>query len=102
MPSSIDRTAVAHVAQLASLSLSDAEAEHLTKDLAAILRYVDELSALDTSSVPATAQVNAGAPLVARRSDDVLPGLTHAEALSQAPRSADGGFAVPAFVESDG
>ena len=48
---------VRHLAQLSSLQLSDNEAESLRKDLADILKYINQLSELDTSGVEPTYQV---------------------------------------------
>ncbi len=97
MPRALPRDLVLHLAKLASLSLSDDEADRLTSDLARIAAYVEQLDSLDTEGVPPTAHVRLERmPL---RQDAVAPGLSHDEALSQAPRSEDGGFAVPAFVE---
>jgi aspartyl-tRNA(Asn)/glutamyl-tRNA(Gln) amidotransferase subunit C len=126
MASGIDRKLIDHVAQLASLSLTEAEADKLTGEIAGILKYVGELSALDTSNVPPTAQVGprpasdgasapgAGTPRSGGeadsqrgprsapegvRPDEARPGLSHEEAMAQAPRASQGGFAVPPFVE---
>ena len=94
----IDRARVHHIAKLAALSLSDAEAEGFAQELDAIVRYVEELDALDTSRVAPTAHVQLErAPL---REDAVLAGLSRDEALAAAPRVEHDGFAVPAFVES--
>jgi aspartyl-tRNA(Asn)/glutamyl-tRNA(Gln) amidotransferase subunit C len=96
----IDRARVMHVAKLAALSLSDAEADKLADELRAIVAFIDsldELDALDTTDVPPTAYVHMGES--AWREDDVRVGLTREEALAQAPRVEDGGFAVPAFLE---
>ena len=93
----IDRTLVLHVAKLASLSLSDAEADKLTGDLAKIVAYVAQLDSLDTSQVAPTAHVQLDR--TPRRPDELQPCLSHEEALAQAPRVEEGGFAVPAFVE---
>jgi len=92
----IDRAKVAHIAKLASLSLTDAEAEKLSHELAAIVKYVEELDTLDTSDVPPTAYVQLGT--TALRADEVKPGLSHEDALAQAPRAEHEGFAVPVFV----
>ena len=93
----IDRAQIDHVAELASLSLSDEEAARMTEELAAIVRHVEELASLDTTGVEATATVQLGA--AEWRGDEVLPCLSHEDALAAAPRSAEGGFAVKAFVE---
>jgi len=93
----IDRARVEQIAKLAALSLEEDEVEALARDLAAIVSYVEELEALDTTDVPPTANVRLGASQW--REDAVQPGLSHEDALAQAPRAEHDGFAVPAFVE---
>jgi aspartyl-tRNA(Asn)/glutamyl-tRNA(Gln) amidotransferase subunit C len=93
----IDRARVEHTAKLASLSIAPDEAAKLAEDLSAIVDYVAQLDALDTSSVEPTADVQLTP--AAWREDVLVPGLSHEEALSQAPRVEDAGFAVPVFVE---
>jgi aspartyl-tRNA(Asn)/glutamyl-tRNA(Gln) amidotransferase subunit C len=93
----ITRDNVLHVAKLARLELSEAEIDRMQRDLDGILKYVDQLSELDTTSVPATTQVAVvAAPF---RQDTPLPSLPHDVALAEAPRSSADGFAVPAFVD---
>lgn len=93
----IDRALVLHVARLASLSLSDAEADRFAGELAKIVGYVAQLDALDTRDVPPTAHVQIDR--TPWRQDEPRPGLSHEDALAQAPRVEGDGFAVPAFVE---
>ena len=93
----LDRSHIDHVAKLASLSLTDEEAERMTGELGAILQYVEELALVDTSDVAPTAALKLGP--TAWRQDVAVPGLSHEDALAQAPRAAEDGFAVPAFVE---
>jgi aspartyl-tRNA(Asn)/glutamyl-tRNA(Gln) amidotransferase subunit C len=100
MPPPLSRNQIDHVAALASLSLQDAEAEALATELDSILRYVAELDAVDTTGVPPTSSIQDAA--TSWRTDEVTPGISHEEALEQAPRTAHGGFAVPAFVEAPG
>jgi aspartyl-tRNA(Asn)/glutamyl-tRNA(Gln) amidotransferase subunit C len=97
MSSTIDRKVVDHVARLACLSLDDAEADELTRDLARIVAYVGELSSVDTTDVPPTCHVQL--ERLRFRDDQTRPGLSQEEALAQAPRAEHGGFAVPTFVE---
>jgi aspartyl-tRNA(Asn)/glutamyl-tRNA(Gln) amidotransferase subunit C len=93
----VDRELVLHVAKLASLRLSESETDRLSSELARIVHYVEQLDELDTKEVPPTAHVALDrAPL---RADDPRPGLSHEDALAQAPRADHGGFAVPTFVE---
>ena len=98
MPASkIDREVVLHVAKLASLSLSEVEVDGFAVELARIVAHVEQLEAIDTRDVPPTAHVQVERlPL---RQDAVVPGLSHDEALSQAPEVEADGFAVPAFLE---
>jgi aspartyl-tRNA(Asn)/glutamyl-tRNA(Gln) amidotransferase subunit C len=93
----IDREVVLHVAKLASLSLSEAEAERFAAELARVVAYVEQLDALDTRDVPPTTTVQIDrSPL---RRDELAPCLSHDDALAQAPQVEAGGFAVPAFLE---
>jgi aspartyl-tRNA(Asn)/glutamyl-tRNA(Gln) amidotransferase subunit C len=94
----LDRVQLAHLANLASLSLTGEEAGTLTNEVGAILRYVDELNEVDTSSVEATANVLLEP--TAWRPDVVEPSLPRAEALAQAPSAGEQGFAVPTFVNA--
>jgi len=92
----IAREVVLHVAELASLSLDEAEVDALARDLDAIVRYVEQLGAVETEGVePATSFATAAA----RRPDVPAPGLSHEAALAGAPAVAEDGFAVPTFVD---
>ncbi|HLV21192.1 MAG TPA: Asp-tRNA(Asn)/Glu-tRNA(Gln) amidotransferase subunit GatC [Polyangiaceae bacterium] len=93
----ISRDDVLHVARLARLELSEAEITSMQRDLSQIVDYMAKLGELDTDGVPPTAQVAVEqAPL---RDDAVRPGLTAEQALGEAPRRVESGFAVPGFVE---
>ncbi|MGA2450809.1 MAG: Asp-tRNA(Asn)/Glu-tRNA(Gln) amidotransferase subunit GatC [Polyangiaceae bacterium] len=93
----VDRALVLHVAKLASLRLSDADTDRLALELARIVEYVEQLDELDTRDVPPTAHV--ALERLPLREDELQPGLSHEDALAQAPRADQGGFAVPTFVE---
>jgi aspartyl-tRNA(Asn)/glutamyl-tRNA(Gln) amidotransferase subunit C len=93
----IDRALVLHVAKLAALSLAESEVDRFTAELGRIVAHVEQLDALDTRDVAATAHVQI--ERIPFRLDEVRPGVSHAEALSQAPHVEGDGFAVPAFVE---
>jgi aspartyl-tRNA(Asn)/glutamyl-tRNA(Gln) amidotransferase subunit C len=93
----IDRDLVLHVAKLASLSLSEGEVDRFAGELGRIVAHVEQLEALDTRDVPPTAHVQV--ERVPLRHDEVTPGLSHDDALSQAPQVEADGFAVPAFLE---
>lgn len=85
---------MAYVARLARLRLTDEEQERMTRELSGVLAYVEHMDELDLESVEPTARV---VDLVNElRADEVKPGLTKEQALSNAPDVAEGGFAVPA------
>ena len=89
----ITRADVEHVAQLARLALTEEEITSLTGELAAILDYAAEVSALDTEGVEPTAHP---LPLVnVLRPDEVRPCLDRDEVLAAAPAVEDGRFRVP-------
>jgi aspartyl-tRNA(Asn)/glutamyl-tRNA(Gln) amidotransferase subunit C len=88
---------VLKVARLARLELQPEEVARMAAELSAIVGYVQQLSELDTSDVPPTAQVHVDR--MALRDDVPRPCLTHEEALADAPRAAHDGFAVPGFVD---
>ena len=93
----ITRETVLHVARLARLELGSDEVERLQEDLDKILGYVGELAELTIDDVPETAHVAAErAPF---RKDVPTPSLDTKTALGEAPRSAEGRFAVPGFVD---
>jgi aspartyl-tRNA(Asn)/glutamyl-tRNA(Gln) amidotransferase subunit C len=86
---------VRRIAELARLTLTDAEAALFTRQLADILSWMAAVAAADTSGVPPTAHV---APLpTAWRADEAVPSLPRARALDAAPdANADAGlFKVP-------
>ena len=92
----ITRADVEHVAQLARLALTEGEITSLTGELAAILDYAAEVSALDTEGVEPTAHP---LPLVnVLRADDVRPCLERDEVLAAAPAVEDGRFRVPRIL----
>jgi aspartyl-tRNA(Asn)/glutamyl-tRNA(Gln) amidotransferase subunit C len=93
----VDRALVLHVAKLASLSLSDSEADRFASELASIVGYVEKLDELDTRDVAPTQHV--ALDRTPWREDEPKPGLSHEDALSQAPLVEQGGFAVPTFVD---
>src|SRR4051812_31110253 len=88
---------VEKVARLARLSPTKEQAETLARELSAILEYVAQLSAVDTSDVPATA--HAVVEDSGFRADVLIPSLARDEALAAAPNSHEGGFAVPKVLE---
>ena len=88
---------VLKVAKLARLELEPQEVGRMTAELSAIVGYVQKLSQADTTDVPPTSQVHV--ERLALREDSPRPGLSHDDAVAEAPRAAHDGFAVPGFVD---
>ena len=98
--SQISRDDVAHLARLARLALTDAELDSFAGQLDAILTHVSTIQAVDVAGVEATDN-----PLKdvfknqeVTRPDEIVAGLTQAEALAAAPRAAENRFAVPQIL----
>jgi aspartyl-tRNA(Asn)/glutamyl-tRNA(Gln) amidotransferase subunit C len=53
----LTRDDVLHLAQLARISLSDAEVDEFSEELSAILQYVEQLSSVDVDGLKPTNQV---------------------------------------------
>jgi aspartyl-tRNA(Asn)/glutamyl-tRNA(Gln) amidotransferase subunit C len=88
---------VAHVAKLARLNLTDEETKLFQAQLGRVLEYAEKLREVDTSGVEPAAHA---VPIFnVFREDDARPGLTAEEALSNAPRQANGLFIVTKVVE---
>ncbi len=93
----ISKEDVKHIASLARIHLQDSEITALTKNLEAILQYVDQLSKLDVSKVEPTTHV---APLKnVVRPDVVKPSLKTAAAMEIAVEQHEGSFKVPKVIE---
>jgi aspartyl-tRNA(Asn)/glutamyl-tRNA(Gln) amidotransferase subunit C len=88
---------VRYVAQLARLHLSPDEIAKFQSQLGQVLEYVEKLSAVDVSQIEATAHANAVVNVF--RSDEAHPWFEPAEALANAPRTANQLFIVPKVIE---
>ncbi len=93
----LDKAAVAHIAALARIKLSEAELEPLAGELSQILTWVEQLNEVETGDVaPLASVVAAKLPM---RQDEVTDGNCREAILGNAPRAANGFFAVPKVVE---
>lgn len=87
---------VEHVAALAKLSFTDKEKATLVSQLNEILRYMEQLNALDTENVePLSHVIPTGNVL---REDDPRPSLDRNEALANAPAKTEKFFRVPKVI----
>lgn len=88
---------VEHVAALARLELTDEEKNTYTEQLNAILKYADQLNALDTDHVEPTSHA---VPLFnVLREDVARPSIEIEKVMLNAPDEEDGQFKVPAVLE---
>ncbi|MEM9185269.1 MAG: Asp-tRNA(Asn)/Glu-tRNA(Gln) amidotransferase subunit GatC [Planctomycetota bacterium] len=92
----LTRQDVEKVALLARLTLTDAEAEAMTSQLAGIVDYVDQLAQADVEGVEPMAQAVESANVF--QQDEVRAGLPREFALRNAPRHSDAGYLVPAVL----
>jgi aspartyl-tRNA(Asn)/glutamyl-tRNA(Gln) amidotransferase subunit C len=93
----ITREEVMHVARLARLALSEAEADRLRDQLGNILEYIRQLDALDTRDVvPTSHAVETGTPF---RDDSAHPFGDKEAILANAPDRMGDFFRVPRIIE---
>ena len=96
MPERISPADVAHVARLARLDITDDEVELFAEQLAAVLEHANDVAALDTAGIPATAH-----PLPLQnvfREDVEHQSLDRDEVLAMAPQAEEGRFRVPRIL----
>ena len=96
----VNETLTRKVASLARLELSAQEIQTFTAQLGDILKYVDQLSEVDTAQVePLTHPLDLDTVL---RVDIIKPSLVdsegHPKMLSPAPETQDDGFKVPPIL----
>jgi aspartyl-tRNA(Asn)/glutamyl-tRNA(Gln) amidotransferase subunit C len=93
----ITREEVLHVARLARLSMSLAEADKMKEQLGNILSHIRQLDSLDTADVvPTSHAVEMGTPL---RDDSVHPFEEKEKILKNAPDREGDFFRVPRIIE---
>jgi len=100
MPTKITADDVRQTAMLARLELSDVEVARLTRELDAILGYMELLDQLDVSDVPPmTHAVSLDLPLREDVLEALEPQLPVDLALADAPKRHDSFFEVPKIIE---
>ena len=93
----ITKDEVTHVARLARLEFTEAEAEKFTSQLNHILMYMDMLNRVDTTGV--APMTHAIAQQNAFREDNVTPSLGRDLTLANAPDARGDFFRVPKVIE---
>jgi aspartyl-tRNA(Asn)/glutamyl-tRNA(Gln) amidotransferase subunit C len=92
-----DQFDVRYVARLARLDLSDEEIAKFQSQLGQVLSYVEQLKEVDVSGVEPTAHAQQVTNVF--RSDEPRESLEQKEALTNAPRAANGLVVVPKVIE---
>ena len=85
-----------YIAHLSRIYLEDGEAEHLSKDLAYILTYIEKLNKLDIHNIEPTSHVS---PLKnVFREDSMKPSLPQKDVMDMAIEKDNGSFKVPQVI----
>lgn len=92
----LSKSDVLHVARLSALALSEAEVDRIAGELSAILNYVEGLSSVDLSGIPA----EEGSLLPTALAEDLpVQSLSTDWALAGAPDRSGPFFQVPRILE---
>lgn len=91
------KISIEHLAQLARLYVSDNEKALFADQIDNILRYMDKLNELDTSTVQPTSHVISLSNIV--REDLLKDSLERENALRNAPDRTDKFYRVPKIIE---
>ena len=94
---SIDKDTVKHISKLARISLDENKVESLSKDLTAIMKFIESLNKLNTDkTTPLTSIINAS---LKSRKDEVKDGKIRDQILKNSPEKNDEFFVVPKVIE---
>jgi aspartyl-tRNA(Asn)/glutamyl-tRNA(Gln) amidotransferase subunit C len=95
---SISRHDIVHIAQLASLPLSDAEAENLMEQVGVTVSYVSQIQQLPTDNIAETSQVTDSENIFREDIVEADRMLSQEAALSNAMKTHNGFFVVDAVL----
>ncbi|MBY0282273.1 MAG: Asp-tRNA(Asn)/Glu-tRNA(Gln) amidotransferase subunit GatC [Alphaproteobacteria bacterium] len=88
---------VKKIARLSRIKVEEQEYEHIAGQLNSIMDWIDQLTAVDTSSIDAKSQE--GVSAMFERADIVTAGGIVNDILANAPSSQHNMFAVPKVIE---
>ena len=95
----ISRDAVAHLARLARIAMTDDELDALAAQLEVILGAVARVQEVAAADIPPTSH---SVPMSnVFRADELVPSLGANAALAAAPAAEDGRFRVPRILDED-
>lgn len=93
----ITKEQVLHTANLATLAISEEEAEMYSSQLTEIITFTEKIQNINTDGVERTIYGNANDNVL--REDKAVRTITQEEALKNAPSKEDGQFKVPSIME---
>ena len=94
---SIDKNTVKHISKLARISLDEKNVDSLSKDLTAIMKFIENLNKLNTDkTAPLTSIINSS---LKSRKDEVKDGKIRDQILKNSPEKNDEFFVVPKVIE---
>jgi len=93
----LDKQAVAKIARLARIEITDAEKEHFAREISGVLQWVEQLGEVNTDNIPQLSSV--AAVKLPWREDKVTDGNQQEAVLKNAPASDYGCFVVPKVME---
>jgi len=91
----MDEKTVRKIAKLARLQLKDEEISHFSAELSGIIKWVEQLSEVDTSGISEISDSHA----LPFRADEVTDGDCREAVLANAPASEFDCFVVPKVIE---
>jgi len=93
----LDKQAVAKIAKLARIAVTEADKEHFANEISSILQWVEQLNEVNTDNVPQLTSVSA--VKLPWREDKITDGNQPEAAVKNAPMSDYGCFVVPKVIE---
>lgn len=93
----LDKHAVAKIAKLARIEVTDADKEHYASEISGILQWMEQLNEVNTDKVPQLTSVSE--VKLPWREDKVTDGNQQEAVLKNAPQSDYGCFVVPKVME---
>ena len=94
---SVDKDTIHKIAHLARLEFNDEKAEEMVKSMNRILDWMEVLNKINTDDVKPLTHMSAEVNIF--REDEIRPGLSHQEALLNAPKKDSDYFRVPKVME---
>ena len=94
---SIDKDTVKHISKLARISLNEKKIASLSKDLTAIMKFIEKLNKLNTDKInPLTSIIDTS---LKARKDEVKDGKIRDQILKNSPEQSEEFFVVPKVIE---